>query len=149
MILTTKQRPSDSSQVPVNSQSSPLRRYIPDSKVHRATKGPIWGRQDPGGPHVGQMNLDIWASAFISGSEASFIFVMSLCFLMHLLDYSNQCYDYTKIVHSGESFEHDHIFTNCLQTTIGSRYRVYENQMWNIFLTSSIFILPFTQLVRL
>ena len=22
--------------------------------------GPIWGRQDPGGPHVGLMNLDIW-----------------------------------------------------------------------------------------
>ena len=23
--------------------------------------GPIWGRQDPGGPHVGPMNLAIWA----------------------------------------------------------------------------------------
>ena len=22
--------------------------------------GPIWGRQDPGGPHVGSMNLDVW-----------------------------------------------------------------------------------------
>ena len=22
--------------------------------------GPIWGRQDPGGPHVGTMNLAIW-----------------------------------------------------------------------------------------
>ena len=22
--------------------------------------GPIWGRQDPGGPHVGPMNLAIW-----------------------------------------------------------------------------------------
>ena len=21
---------------------------------------PIWGRQDPGGPHVGPMNFDIW-----------------------------------------------------------------------------------------
>ena len=23
--------------------------------------GPIWGRQDPGGPHVGPMNIASWA----------------------------------------------------------------------------------------
>ena len=28
-----------------------------DSKVYGANMGPIWGRQDPGGPHVGPMNL--------------------------------------------------------------------------------------------
>ena len=33
----------------------------PDSKVHGANMGPIWGRQDPGGPHVGPMNFAIWA----------------------------------------------------------------------------------------
>ena len=33
---------------------------IPDSKVYGANMGPIWGRQDPGGPHVGHMNLAIW-----------------------------------------------------------------------------------------
>ena len=33
---------------------------IPDSKVHGANLGPIWGRQDPGGPRVGPMNLAIW-----------------------------------------------------------------------------------------
>ena len=32
---------------------------IPDSKIHGANMGPIWGRQDPGGPHVGPMNLAI------------------------------------------------------------------------------------------
>ena len=32
----------------------------PDSKVHWANMGPIWGRQDPGSPHVGPMNLAIW-----------------------------------------------------------------------------------------
>ena len=32
----------------------------PDSKVHRGNMGPIWGRQDPGGPHVGPMNFAIW-----------------------------------------------------------------------------------------
>ena len=31
-----------------------------DSKVHGANMGPIWGRQDPGGPHVGPMNFAIW-----------------------------------------------------------------------------------------
>ena len=33
---------------------------IPDSKVHGANMGPIWGRQDPGGPHIGPMNFAIW-----------------------------------------------------------------------------------------
>ena len=41
---------------------SRLRRNIAisDSKVHGANMGPTWGRQDPGGPHVGHMNLAIW-----------------------------------------------------------------------------------------
>ena len=42
------------------------RRYhletIPDSKAPGANMGPIWGRQDPGGPHVGPMNFAIWDS---------------------------------------------------------------------------------------
>ena len=32
----------------------------PDNKVHGAKMGPIWGRQDPCGPHVGPMNFAIW-----------------------------------------------------------------------------------------
>ena len=32
----------------------------PDSKAHRNTMGPIWGRQVPGGPHVGPMKFIIW-----------------------------------------------------------------------------------------
>ena len=32
----------------------------PDSKVHGANVGPIWGRQDPDGSHVGPMNFAIW-----------------------------------------------------------------------------------------
>ena len=35
---------------------------VPDSKVHVANMWPIWGRQDPGGPHVGHMNFAIWGS---------------------------------------------------------------------------------------
>ena len=33
---------------------------VPDCKVYGANMGPIWGRQDPGGPHVGPINLAIW-----------------------------------------------------------------------------------------
>ena len=36
------------------------RHHVPDSKVHGANMGPIWGRQDPGGPHVGPMNFAVW-----------------------------------------------------------------------------------------
>ena len=32
----------------------------PDSKVPGANMGPIWGRQDPGGPHVGPRNFAFW-----------------------------------------------------------------------------------------
>ena len=35
-------------------------KIIPDSKVHGANMGPIWGRQDPGGPHVCPMDFAIW-----------------------------------------------------------------------------------------
>ena len=34
--------------------------WYPDSKVHGASMGPILGRQDPGGPHVGPINFAIW-----------------------------------------------------------------------------------------
>ena len=33
----------------------------PDNKVHEANMGPIWDRQDPGGPRDVPMNIAIWA----------------------------------------------------------------------------------------
>ena len=33
-----------------------------DNKVHGANMGPIWDRQDSGGPHIGPMNIAIWVS---------------------------------------------------------------------------------------
>ena len=36
-----------------------MEQQYPDSKVRVAYMGPIWGRQDPGGPHVGPMNFAI------------------------------------------------------------------------------------------
>ena len=41
----------------VSSWADPL----PDSNVHGPNMGPIWGRRDPGGPHVGPMNIANWA----------------------------------------------------------------------------------------
>ena len=32
----------------------------PDSEAHEANTGPTWGQQDPGGPHVRNMNFAIW-----------------------------------------------------------------------------------------
>ena len=39
---------------------------IPDGKVHGANMGPTWGRQVPGRPHVGHVNLAIWDSIYQS-----------------------------------------------------------------------------------
>ena len=41
----------------------------PDSKVHQANMGPIWGRQDPGGPHVGPMNFANWV--VLNGAQST------------------------------------------------------------------------------
>ena len=41
-------------------------KVIPDKKVHGANMGPTWGRQNPGGPHVGPMNFVIWDIAWVS-----------------------------------------------------------------------------------
>ena len=40
-------------------RKSPFCLWYPDSKVHGANIRPIWGRQDPGGSHVGPMNVAI------------------------------------------------------------------------------------------
>ena len=47
------------------SQGAGCRRKSHGNTFHRAAlitrfMGPIWGRQDPGGPHVGPMNFNIW-----------------------------------------------------------------------------------------
>ena len=49
---------------------SVLHMRLPDSKVHGANMGPIWGWQDPGGLRVGPMNLAIWG-VFILESLSS------------------------------------------------------------------------------
>ena len=59
----------------------------PDNKVHGANMVPIWGRQDPGGPHVDPMNFALWV--FITGNVPPGI-LASACSGDGLL--LNQCY---------------------------------------------------------
>ena len=40
-----------------------LRYNNPDSKVHGAKMGHIWGQQDTDGLHVGPMNFAIWVAS--------------------------------------------------------------------------------------
>ena len=54
------------------------RHTIPDNKAHRANMGPIWGRQDPGGPHVGPMNFVIWDILWL------YIHISCVCVLQQL-----------------------------------------------------------------
>ena len=39
-----------------------FKKIYPDGKVHGDSIGPIWGWQDPGGPHVGPMKFAIFVS---------------------------------------------------------------------------------------
>ena len=63
--------------------NTPCFQPSPDSKVHGANMGPIWSRQDPGGPHVGPMNLAIWVWLFEVKIEVFLYFGGGLCKLFH------------------------------------------------------------------
>ena len=53
-------------------------RGVSESKVHGANMGPTWGRQDPGGPHVGYVSLAIWGKiAYERHRNAVFIIVLT------------------------------------------------------------------------
>ena len=51
---------SNSGGIPLAPETVKCAYVYPDSKFHEANMGPIWGRQDPGWPHVGPMNFAIW-----------------------------------------------------------------------------------------
>ena len=58
----------------------------PDSKVHGANMGPIWGRQDPGGPHVGPTNFAIWGLSSQTRQHICIcIYMYIICKQLHLL----------------------------------------------------------------
>ena len=66
----------------------------PDGKVHGANMGPIWGRQDPGGPDVGPMSFAIWevvaalsrnSSVFIWCYIYIYIYIHIYIYILHVI----------------------------------------------------------------
>ena len=52
--------------------------------------GPIWGRQDPGGPHFGPMNIAIWVTSESEIWDVLYEFkVWSTVWLIHYSTVSN------------------------------------------------------------
>ena len=50
----------------------------PDSKVRGANMGAIWGRQDPGGPHVGPMIFAIWVYQHFNKNTTLFKYAIKI-----------------------------------------------------------------------
>ena len=92
--------------------------HAPDSKVHGPSMGPIWGRQDPGGPHVGPMNLDIW------GPNAP-----------PPLPHSTFAHSFYTTIYSHELFQYNHISTFTYHSHVAHAYddvrTMYE--LWSAF----------------
>ena len=65
--------------------------HYPDSKVHRANMGPIWGRQDPGGPHVGPMNFAIWVWLRVLGHVSTLLMHFRCCLSLALCILVQDC----------------------------------------------------------
>ena len=57
---------------------------VPDSKVYGANMGPIWGRLDPGGPHVDPIKFAIWGKLLITCLWVSDTSWCSYCCLLNV-----------------------------------------------------------------
>ena len=55
--------------------------YFPDRNVHGTNMGPIWGRQDQGGPHLGPVNFAIWVPKCLSIIKTHFSYWISRLYL--------------------------------------------------------------------
>ena len=75
---------------------------IPDSKVHGAYMGLTWGRQDPGGPHVGPMNFAIrdWTLSckMQNSHEFSPNNIYITCIKLQLMLFPDDCVDHKSII---------------------------------------------------
>ena len=56
--------------------------WYPENKIHGANMGSIWGRQDPGGPHIGPMNFVIWV---VYGNQSVHLELLVPAILMVIL----------------------------------------------------------------
>ena len=61
----------------------------PDNKVHGTNQGPIWGRQDLSGPHVGPMNFAIWvANNLLKGNRVTPVLFFKTYMGVRLIEWS-------------------------------------------------------------
>ena len=111
--------------VPVQITTMISQRNFPDSMVHGASMGPTWGRQDPGGPHVGPMNFAIWVinhSVFIPVSTIKHVSKYSntlqpwLWYVMWSIDTCFQNDGGPRWFHLYSAHGDLHILANILQT---------------------------------
>ena len=49
--------------------------------------GPIWGRQDPGGPHVGPMNFALWVH-FLENVKSTIFNIPYMLFVINQISKS-------------------------------------------------------------
>ena len=49
----------------------------PENKVHGANMGPIWGRQDPDGPHVSPITCAIWVTTREQTTIKPYAYIMA------------------------------------------------------------------------
>ena len=85
----------------------------PDSKVHWVNMGPIWGRQDAGGPHVGTMNFAIRQYNWTTKLD------WFRCTEQLISEISN-----TKYIHDINKFD------NCIQTLVQYLFSPNECNTW-------------------
>ena len=98
---------------------------IPDSKVHGANMGPIWGQQDSCGPHVGPMNFVIWDFMFVSKSRKRGISLFSYNFRDGKYHYFSGDRDLPRLT----------VFVIWLKETRGTLFSYFPLNGLNAFLT--------------
>ena len=93
LMFESKHRsPAGHSFIANNISISKFRENTLDSKVHGANMGPIWDREDPGGPHVGPMNFAIWDYSTSHMSKPDF-FEIKLQIAIIISIFATKCFD--------------------------------------------------------
>ena len=112
-----------------------------DSKIHGANMGPIWGRQDLGGPHVAPWTL-LSGCKFNHVSKGDAAAVISKGrHVDNLLvsDCTGGCHsDSLRYSQWGQSYQDDYILVSVYKTYI--KLRNLQQNRWSLCLSQSIVI---------
>ena len=123
-------------------------RPVPNNKVHRADMGLIWGQQDPGGPHVGPMNLAIWVYFHSVSASCDMVFLTHFGVVTPYADINQHWFKYwlvpngTKPLLGPMSTEHQWGPVTVIWWPSGKRY--LRRQLWK--LAWKLFTRNFTQI---